>query len=161
MFWFSHCIRVSLLFSFLCVSYAPRSHADGTRISGAIPAQWCQDQKFVCTKSNVHNFWSVGLPPENSCLPSECSVSQWCGISTRCGDVSHCVGVTCGAAESKSRCVNAKDGSDFICICGPGYTGGGLGKLCKGLSSILLMDAMSLAPEYGWCRWSCRRECML
>ena len=132
-FRFSHRIRVSLLFLFLCVSYVPCSHADGTRISGAIPAQWCQDQKFVCTKNAYHNFWAVSVPPEKSCLPSECSVSQWCGISTRCGDVNHCMGAKCGDVESNSRCVNAEDGSDFICICGPGYTGGGLGKLCEGL----------------------------
>lgn len=126
-----------------------RSHADDTRISGPIPVQWCQDVTFACTKDRLHDFYQVVVPPENACLPAECSVSQWCGLSTRCGDGNHCLDIKCGDIKSKSRCVNAKNGSTFSCICGPGYTGGGLGKLCEGTRSMLLMAVMLFARVYG------------
>ena len=112
--------------------YAPCSHAVATRISGPIPAEWCQDQNMVCNHDNLHDYYKIGVPPENACLPAKCSVSQWCGLSTRCGNVNYCVDVKCGDEQSKSRCVNAEDGTGYICICGPGYIGGGLGKPCEG-----------------------------
>ena len=101
-------------------AHRPRYLIGNSTLHGPVPLVW-RTKHPICPEG-FHL-------PTTLCLPAAYSgIPRWCGIETRCSEVNHCRGITCGGEQS--RCSTSKAG--YTCSCGAGWRGGGLGATCIG-----------------------------